>query len=136
MVEKFKKPNKAISEGIPFLIAYEDTNKSEINLMCKVIDLETNESIKNVKTNNLNYGFLKDEQIVSFTFETVGNIKISLSKTGQKEIFKKNFNFNDIGIGGLDSEFGKIFRRIFTSRLYPQQVLKKLGINHVRGMLL
>jgi len=38
-------------------------------------------------------------------------------KTGQKEIFKKNFNFNEIGIGGLDNEFGKIFRRIFTSRL-------------------
>jgi len=136
MVQKFKTPNKAISEGLPFLISYEDKNKSEVNLMCKVIDLETNENIKNVKTNNLIYGFLIDEKIVSFTFETTGKLKIFLTKTGQKEIFKKNFNFNDIGIGGLDSEFGKIFRRIFTSRLYPQQVLKKLGINHVRGMLL
>jgi len=59
-----------------------------------------------------------------------------LTKTGQKEIFNKKFNFNDIGIGGLDSEFSKIFRKIFTSRLYPQHIMNKLGINHVRGMLL
>ena len=41
-----------------------------------------------------------------------------------------------MGIGGLESEFGAIFRRAFASRIYPQAVVEKLGIQHVRGMLL
>ena len=41
-----------------------------------------------------------------------------------------------IDVGGLDTEFKEIFKRVFASRLYPPQTLKDLGINHVRGMLL
>ena len=46
------------------------------------------------------------------------------------------FRFADMGIGGLDAEFGMIFRRSFASRLFPPEVTKKLGIRHVKGMLL
>ncbi|KAL3823868.1 hypothetical protein ACHAXA_004140 [Cyclostephanos tholiformis] len=41
-----------------------------------------------------------------------------------------------LGIGGLDAEFNQIFRRAFASRIWPAHVIKQLGINHVRGMLL
>jgi len=41
-----------------------------------------------------------------------------------------------LGIGGLDKQFGTIFRRAFTSRLYPADVIKSLGVKHVKGMLL
>jgi vesicle-fusing ATPase len=41
-----------------------------------------------------------------------------------------------LGIGGLDKEFQEIFRRAFNSRRYPQHVIDKYGIKHVRGMLL
>ena len=54
----------------------------------------------------------------------------------EKKIFKKNFNFEELGIGGLDREFQEIFRRAFNSRRYPQHVIEKYGIKHVRGMLL
>ena len=47
-----------------------------------------------------------------------------------------DWDFEKMGIGGLDSEFNSIFRRAFASRLYPPAVIAKLGINHVRGMLL
>lgn len=40
------------------------------------------------------------------------------------------------GIGGLSKEFADIFRRAFASRVFPPQVVKNLGITHVRGMLL
>uniref|UniRef100_A0A7S1TDX2 Vesicle-fusing ATPase n=1 Tax=Compsopogon caeruleus TaxID=31354 RepID=A0A7S1TDX2_9RHOD len=53
-----------------------------------------------------------------------------------KEIFKSDFNFEKMGIGGLDREFAQIFRRAFASRVFPPEVIAKLGINHVRGMLL
>lgn len=41
-----------------------------------------------------------------------------------------------MGIGGLDSEFAAIFRRAFASRLFPPDVIARLGVQHVRGMLL
>ena len=47
-----------------------------------------------------------------------------------------SFDFNNLGIGGLDTEFKEIFRRTFATRLFPPKVIQSLGINHVRGMLL
>lgn len=90
--------------------------------MCRVEEIETNESIKNIATFKTNkprtiYGIIDNKDSVNFSFDSIGGVKIKLTKTGQKEIFIKNFNFNDIGIGGLDDEFNKIFRKIFTSRL-------------------
>ena len=41
-----------------------------------------------------------------------------------------------MGIGGLDKEFSDIFRRAFASRIFPASVIKKLGVKHVKGMLL
>lgn len=51
-------------------------------------------------------------------------------------ILNPKFRFADMGIGGLDAEFGMIFRRSFASRLFPPEITKKLGIRHVKGMLL
>jgi vesicle-fusing ATPase len=44
--------------------------------------------------------------------------------------------FNHRGIGGLDNEFSQIFRRAFASRIFPPGLVDKLGIQHVRGILL
>ena len=59
-----------------------------------------------------------------------------LESQGRKTIFKQDFSFADMGIGGLDKEFSDIFRRAFASRIFPASVVKKLGVNHVKGMLL
>jgi vesicle-fusing ATPase len=62
--------------------------------------------------------------------------------TGQKGIattalFKqRQLNFESLGIGGLDRQFEAIFRRAFASRVFPPSVLERLGIHHVKGMLL
>eukprot|EP00475_Leptophrys_vorax_P038047 TRINITY_DN6634_c0_g1_i1.p1 TRINITY_DN6634_c0_g1~~TRINITY_DN6634_c0_g1_i1.p1 ORF type:complete len:748 (-),score=227.50 TRINITY_DN6634_c0_g1_i1:58-2301(-) len=45
-------------------------------------------------------------------------------------------DFAELGIGGLDKEFAAIFRRAFASRTFPPEVIQKLGIQHVKGMLL
>jgi vesicle-fusing ATPase len=52
------------------------------------------------------------------------------------DLFQPNWNVADIGIGGLNKEFGDIFRRAFTSRLFPPLLLKKMGLQHVKGILL
>lgn len=53
-----------------------------------------------------------------------------------KQLFAGNFNFEELGIGGLDKEFGSIFRRAFASRTLPPEMLEKLGIQHVKGLIL
>lgn len=47
-----------------------------------------------------------------------------------------NIDFEKLGIGGLDKEFNDIFRRAFVSRVLPHRVVEKLGIKHVRGMIM
>jgi len=49
---------------------------------------------------------------------------------------RQEFNFASLGIGGLDDEFNTIFRRAFSSRIWPSHIIKSMGINHCRGMLL
>jgi vesicle-fusing ATPase len=75
-----------------------------------------------------------------FQFETAGNsgFKISNQLGGQStNIFKgKDLNFQKLGIGGLDAEFQDIFRRAFASRVFPPHIIAKLGIPHVKGLLL
>lgn len=50
-------------------------------------------------------------------------------------LFNGEFNFEKMEIGGLDEQFHKMFRTAFASRIFPG-VVKQLGTNHVRGMLL
>lgn len=45
------------------------------------------------------------------------NIRVKSDENQQKDLFKTNFNFEELGIGGLDQEFKTIFRRVFTSRI-------------------
>lgn len=69
-----------------------------------------------------------DSQIkLTGSFKTTSN---------QNAIVKPDFKFEDMGIGGLDEEFSAIFRRAFASRIFPSSLVEKLGIQHVRGVLL
>ena len=78
----------------------------------------------------------------TFVFESDRPGSDGIKITGQKGHFKtnmfktKDFNFEKLGIGGLDRQFEQIFRRAFASRVYPPDVVDKLGIKHVKGMLL
>ena len=52
-------------------------------------------------------------------------------------LFKaQDFNFESLGIGGLDLQFEQIFRRAFASRVFPPSMVERLGIRHVKGVLL
>ncbi|CCA70665.1 related to SEC18-Vesicular-fusion protein, functional homolog of NSF [Serendipita indica DSM 11827] len=62
--------------------------------------------------------------------------KSSAKKPPPNAILAPNFRFEDVGIGGLDVEFAAIFRRAFASRMFPRGLVEKLGIRHVKGLLL
>jgi len=51
-------------------------------------------------------------------------------------LFNQKFTFEKLGIGGLDSQLNNIFRRAFASRIFPPDVIKKMGIKHVKGIIL
>lgn len=54
----------------------------------------------------------------------------------RNNIFKKDIDLNKLGIGGLNNEFSQIFRRAFASRILPSDIIDKLEIQHVKGLLL
>ncbi|KAK3941726.1 P-loop containing nucleoside triphosphate hydrolase protein [Diplogelasinospora grovesii] len=74
-------------------------------------------------------GFYKDPK-------TPMKLKASNKRPAANAIISPDFKFENMGIGGLDNEFSTIFRRAFASRIFPPGLIDKLGIMHVKGMLL
>jgi len=81
-------------------------------------------------------GLLAAHTELDFVQGPSGKLQILSNKVTQRNIFRPDFNFEELGIGGLTKEFGDIFRRAFAARVFPPHVVRDLGINHVRGMLL
>ena len=48
-------------------------------------------------------------------------------KVVRQSIINPDWDFQKMGIGGLDSEFNAIFRRAFASRVFPPEVVEQLG---------
>lgn len=88
-----------------------------------------------------NMGQLLAPTVVSFSkAEGAQGILLEGSHTassgGGNNIFLNDFDFEKLGIGGLNAEFNQIFRRAFASRIWPSDIIRQMGIMHVRGMLL
>src|SRR5699024_10584678 len=60
---------------------------------------------------------------------------ITMFGKGELKI-SSNFNFLELEIGGLKKEFGEMFRRAFIQRTYPPEFIQKMGITHVKGIML
>jgi vesicle-fusing ATPase len=82
-------------------------------------------------------GILMKQSTIQFTKSSDSNIKLKGSTAAAPNaLIKPNFNFADLGIGGLDDEFSNIFRRAFVSRIFPPSIVERMGIQHVKGILL
>ncbi|KAK0389960.1 hypothetical protein NLU13_3533 [Sarocladium strictum] len=83
-------------------------------------------------------GILTNQTRVLFHRDGKGdfNLKPSMNKPNSNAILAPDFKFEDMGIGGLGNEFSTIFRRAFASRVFPPGLVAKIGIPHVKGMLL
>ncbi|KAF9057846.1 vesicular-fusion protein SEC18 [Panaeolus papilionaceus] len=84
------------------------------------------------------FGIIFDKTDVTFIKapDSLIKIKSSAKKAPPNAILAPNFKFEDMGIGGLDNEFNDIFRRAFASRVFPPGLVDKLGIQHVKGIIL
>lgn len=81
-------------------------------------------------------------QITNLSFQKQMNSQSNIVFSGASattmrndSLFRSDFDFGKMGIGGLDKQFQTMFRRAFASRMFPGLV-KQLGINHTRGILL
>lgn len=54
----------------------------------------------------------------------------------KRDLFKDSYKFEEIGIGGLNIELINIFRRALSTRAVKPSIAQKLGIKHVKGILL
>ncbi|XP_048685752.1 vesicle-fusing ATPase isoform X1 [Caretta caretta] len=74
-------------------------------------------------------------------FEKAENSSLNLigkskTKENRQSIINPDWNFEKMGIGGLDREFSDIFRRAFASRVFPPELVEQMGCKHVKGILL
>ncbi|XP_015256398.1 PREDICTED: vesicle-fusing ATPase isoform X2 [Cyprinodon variegatus] len=74
-------------------------------------------------------------------FEKAENSSLTLvgkakTKEARQTIINPDWNFEKMGIGGLDKEFSAIFRRAFASRVFPPDIVEQMGCKHVKGILL
>uniref|UniRef100_W5KFW9 Vesicle-fusing ATPase n=1 Tax=Astyanax mexicanus TaxID=7994 RepID=W5KFW9_ASTMX len=73
------------------------------------------------------------EKAESSSLTLVGKAK---TKEARQTIINPDWNFERMGIGGLDKEFSDIFRRAFASRVFPPDIVEQMGCKHVKGILL
>ncbi|KAK5782297.1 AAA family ATPase SEC18 PWA37_005297 [Arxiozyma heterogenica] len=105
----------------------------------QAIDLADVEMSGQVLTSIEAKGILTKQTQINFFKGRDGlvNLKSSNSLRPRSDaVIRADFKFEDLGVGGLDREFTKIFRRAFASRIFPPSVIEKLGITHVKGLLL
>lgn len=119
-------------KNIPLLLHIKTVQR--VDLTSSKMDLssgqtETDPTARGILTRHTQLNFFKDAQ-------TGINVKASNRRPAANSIIQPGFKFEDMGIGGLDSEFSTIFRRAFASRIFPPGLVDKLGIQHVKGLLL
>ncbi|EKV05902.1 NsfA [Penicillium digitatum PHI26] len=120
------------NRSIPLLLQVKTVQR--VDLTSEKADLssgqvETDPTARGILTRHTQLNFFKDTQ-------TGINVKPSNRRPAANSIIQPGFKFQDMGIGGLDSEFSTIFRRAFASRIFPPGLVEKLGIQHVKGLLL
>ncbi|KAH8598280.1 vesicular-fusion protein-like protein sec18 [Bisporella sp. PMI_857] len=137
-IEKFK--NQVFSPGQLLLL---DHKNIPLTIKIKTVTLrdlglekpseealtETRPSARGILTKYASLNFFKDAS-------TPIKLKGSARRPAANSIIAPDFKFEDMGIGGLDTEFSSIFRRAFASRIFPPGLIEKLGIQHVKGILL
>jgi vesicle-fusing ATPase len=83
-------------------------------------------------------GVLGANTTISFSKAPGATIRLKGNENSMAavKVFKPNFDFSSMGIGGMDEQFKNIFRRAFAPRVAPPAVLAKMGIKPVKGLLL
>ncbi|KAJ9633027.1 transport between ER and Golgi ATPase protein [Knufia peltigerae] len=116
-----------------------DLKSVPLNMTVKTVQLaDFSEKSAPTTSDPMARGILTPQTQINFFKDgrTPINLKASSRRPAANSIIAPDFKFEDMGIGGLDKEFATIFRRAFASRVFPPGLVEKLGIQHVKGILL
>ena len=117
----------------------------DYNGICLKVIINDISNIKFNKTSDIineivksNRGQLNKISNCIFNKNTISVLNLINNKTNttSTKIFRPDFSFETLGIGGLNNEISDIFRRAFASRVFPFHIMNELGIQHVKGMIL
>lgn len=142
LATQFKKnfENQLLAPGQQLLL---DVKNIPLRMSIRTVQLvdlsmEKSETSEPPLTDPRARGILTRHTQVDFFKDARTDIKLKASnrRPAANSIIQPGFKFEDMGIGGLDTEFSAIFRRAFASRIFPPGLVEKLGIQHVRGILL
>ncbi|KAK8749377.1 hypothetical protein OTU49_015813 [Cherax quadricarinatus] len=123
-------------------IAFRFQDKKPLSLIVKEIEAADPEALASHKKrapHKINFGILQPNSSVIFE-KSEGSFLVLTGKaktrSSNTNLFSTDWDFQKMGIGGLDEEFVHILRRAFASRVFPPEVTEQLGIAHVKGLLL
>ncbi|KAL1311557.1 hypothetical protein AAFC00_001676 [Neodothiora populina] len=137
-INNFK--NQIFAPGQQILMDYQSIPLRMIVKTIELVDLHTMKpgSAQGSISDPRARGILIPDTAINYykDVKTGINIKGSTRRPAANSVVRPDFKFEDMGIGGLDVEFSAIFRRAFASRIFPPGLADKLGIQHVRGILL
>ncbi|XP_061563632.1 vesicle-fusing ATPase-like isoform X2 [Cololabis saira] len=131
--------NQAFTVGQQLVFSFSD---KLFNLVIKDIEAMDARILKggNVsEASKMKVGLLlPNSQVIFEKSEVSAIVLIGKSKTrdARQSIISPDWNFEKMGIGGLDREFSDIFRRAFASRVFPPDIVEQMGCKHVKGILL
>ncbi|AYV78062.1 MAG: N-ethylmaleimide-sensitive fusion protein [Edafosvirus sp.] len=103
--------------------------KNQIVLMM-IDEIPYEIKVKEFKTNGSTIHALLNNE-TNILFESI-DPTITIKSVGMKLLW----NFEQFGIGGLNEQFSKIIRQVFSSRFFPPEYMEEYGVKHVKGMLL
>lgn len=116
-------------KSIPLLLIVKTVQLMDLSQKSSSAPPSSDRRARGILTPHTQINFFKDPK-------TAINLKASNRRPAANSIIAPDFKFESMGIGGLDAEFSTIFRRAFASRIFPPGLVEKLGIQHVKGILL
>ncbi|CAK9815743.1 Vesicle-fusing ATPase 1 [Anthophora quadrimaculata] len=131
---------QAFTVGQQLVFQFKD--KKMLGLVVKSLeaaDLSAISSGQNTVPKKTQMGRCLGDTVIQF--EKAENSSLNLvgkakGKVVRQSIINPDWDFQKMGIGGLDKEFSAIFRRAFASRVFPPEIVTQLGCKHVKGILL
>lgn len=107
-----------------------------MDLSGKPVDFSELIDLKGIITSQSEVNFYPHENsIINLKKDDNAKSRVS-NKPRSNPIINPDFKLDSLGIGGLDNEFQQIFRRAFASRIISPDLVNKLGLRHVKGLLL
>ncbi|MCL4129462.1 UNVERIFIED_CONTAM: hypothetical protein GTU68_013512 [Idotea baltica] len=137
-MEQFARHGFSVKQ--PLVFKFQD--KKTLSLVVKEIDGSDPEALaagKKSEPQKIDFGVLQPNSSIVFE-KSEGSYLILTGKakarSSHTSLFSADWDFEKMGIGGLDEQFIKILRRAFASRVFPTEVIEHLGVKHVKGILL